>query len=786
MDKKNRLIFILMFGMLFYMKTTQAQMHNNGALYIGANATAYMETGEFSFGTLAATSTQKTGTSIGVLSIASGATIASGTSSQFVDGWVNTKDTGTFTFPVGVASSTNYYAPIQATPVSGSSGVSAAYFRAAANSIGTLDETLTSVSVNEYWKITGSNATLSLTWNAASAVPVTLNQLANITIAGLNTSTDKWEAINSMVNVASVLGGESSVTSGSVTSSTSINLVNYSAFSIGLKSLICPQLIYPEGIAITYTGSFSATPTLADVVTINSSGSTGSFSCNSLVLNADITLTDGQNIEVVNGITGTGRIIMSSQASLVQRAEGLDVPSPTIELTKATRDTMHQFDYIYWGVPVAENVFTQLDLAKASTASLANALDYKYKYVSGSGGGWQALTETQIGRGFITRVRPQAPFVTTSDFDYINLKFTGIANNGDITVGITNNLSNLNGGTSHNLLANPYPSALDADKFLQSNTDIDGVIYIWKQQTTSEGSDTPYNQADYIAYTRAGTASPSSILETFSGKIASGQGFLVKALGQDKTVTFTNCMRLTGDNTDFNKFAEATPVIDRYKVNMIGANGVFSQIVVAYLPQCTLGYDRMYDAGRNSVSTAQLFSILDTDGRKLAINARPAFANTDVVPLGISKTGTVSENFTLSIQEKEGIFAANSPVYVHDFLLDTYNDLTISDYTFSSNTALLNDRFELVYQNGALNNPNFENVYTSAFIANGMLSVATSSEMKSIDVFDILGRKVLTVSPNGLKTMTTLFPFSEGIYIAKITLENGATTTQKLINKTNK
>lgn len=779
MDKKNRLIFLLMFGMLFYMKTTHAQMHNNGALYIGANATAYMKTGEFSFGVFASTSTKKEDPK-GVLSIASGAAIASGTSSQFVDGWVNIKRIGTFTFPVGVASSTNYYAPIQAIPVSESTGVSTAYFRASASSISSsLDETLTSISLNEYWKIIGSNATISLTWNEASAVPVTLNQLANITIAGFNISNNKWEAISSMVTVNSVLGGVSSVTTGSVTSSTPITLANYSAFSIGLKSLICPQLIYPAGNAITYNGSFSASPTPADVVTINSSGSTGSFSCNSLVLNADITLADGQYIEVVNGITGTGKIIMSSQASLVQRAN--TTTSPTIELTKKTRD-MHQYDYIYWGVPVAENVFTQLASAKASTASEADAFDLKYKYVSGTGGGWQALIETQLGRGFITRVRPQAPFATTGVSDYINLKFTGTANNGDITLGITNNLSNPNGGTSHNLLANPYPSALDADKFLQGNLDIDGVIYIWKQQTLSVGIDTPYNQADYIAYTRAGSTSPSSIPNAFTGKIASGQGFLVKAYGTGN-VTFTNCMRLTGNNNEFNKFSETTPVMDRYKVNMVGDNGVFSQIVVSYLPQCTLGYDRMYDAGRNSVSTAQLYSIMENDGRKLAINARPSFADTDVVPLGVSKTGTVSENFTLSIQEKEGVFAVNTPIYVHDLLLNTYNDLTISDYTFSSDVTLLNTRFELVYQNGTLNNPDFENSKATAFIKNGLLSVSATLEMKSIAVYDILGRNVLTISTNGLKTMTNLFPFTEGIYIAKITMQNGVIATTKLINK---
>jgi hypothetical protein len=218
---------------------------------------------------------------------------------------------------------------------------------------------------------------------------------------------------------------------------------------------------------------------------------------------------------------------------------------------------------------------------------------------------------------------------------------------------------------------------------------------------------------------------------------------------------------------------------------MTGDNGVFSQIVVSYLPEGTLGYDRMYDAGRNSVSTAQLYSILENDGRKLAINARPNFINTDVVPIGVSKTGTTLENFTLSIQEKEGVFAAATPVYLHDLILNTYTDLTRTDYTFSSDSAAANNRFEIVYQNGALNNPNYQGPKAIAFIENGMLSVVASIGISSIQIYDIAGRKVTSIKGAGLTTSTTLFTFSEGIYIAKIKLENGAIATQKLINRIN-
>lgn len=775
-----------------------AQMQNNGPLYVGSNATLYMKSGNLTFGTSSTTSTLKTlpigKISLGSTATYSGATSSAGSTAQFVDGWVSTLGTTAFIFPIGEKGlTTNYYAPVKVTPITGSTGVSAAYFRVNPSVIGStsildLDTSLAKISALEYWKVTGSNAKLTLTWNSASSIStMTTFQLADVTIAGYNTSLSIWEMVSSAVDGTSILGDPSSITTGSVTSTGVVVLANYSAFSIGLKGIVCPDLVVGTSNNIIPTVyPLSILPTLFDIVTINTAGSPGSFVCNSLVLNADLTLTDGQTIEVVNGVTGPGKIIMSSTASLVQRATG--VAKPTIQLTKATR-FLKQFDYTYFGSPTNGDVLTSLLGAISPTGSLDNAFEMKYKYVSGTGGGWVALTTSpNVGLGYIARVKSQPPFTTpVIGTDFINTTYTGTANNGDISVGIGYNSASPNGATSHNLLANPYPSALDADKFLQANSNIDGVVYLWSQQTPSVGLTTLYNQADYIAYTRAGSTAIGALnITAFAGKIASGQGFMVKALSTAVTntnVLFTNCMRVSGSNTQFNRVVNETPIIDRYKVNMTGNNGVFSQIVVAYLPEGTMGYDRMYDAGRNSVSTAQLYSILENDGRKLAINARPNFVTSDIVPLGVSKSGTTLESFTLSIQEKEGVFASATPVYVHDMILNTYTDLTLTDYTFSNNSATANNRFEIVYQNGALSNPSFEVTKAIAFIENGSLSVVASTGIKSIQIFDITGREITSINGTGLNSSVTLFNFSEGIYIAKIKLENGALATQKLINK---
>jgi hypothetical protein len=384
----------------------------------------------------------------------------------------------------------------------------------------------------------------------------------------------------------------------------------------------------------------------------------------------------------------------------------------------------------------------------------------RYKYVSGAGGGWQNLNAIETGKGYITRIKSQTPFTNATNTDFINMKFTGVANNGEVTVPITNNQSAPNGGTSHVLLANPYPSAIDAEKFLTENTDIDGVLYIWTAGTVNNGSGQLYTQADYIAYTLAGSVTPNGIPNTFNGKIASGQGFKVKSLSNSSTVTFTNCMRLTSDNNQFYRWNPSNAITaprDRFKLNMTGSNAVFSQILVSYMPEATLGYDRMYDAGRNSVSTAQLFSVFEGDGRKLAINARPSFVNTDVVPLGVTKSGTASESFTISITEKEGVFNTSGVnVYVHDIQNNTYHNLNTSDFTFTTNQTSLLGRYEIVYQT-TLTNPEFSIFGVNANINNNTLSIKASIGMEKVQVFDISGKQILESSINNELNFNTSF-----------------------------
>lgn len=683
-----------------------------------------------------------------------------------------------------------HYAPVMVHAPANTIGVRVRAVQASvATNIGaTKDESVSQVVSNEYWHINGEDAKISLSWRSNSGLSAFA--YADVTIVGYRNG--KWEAIDSAIDAVSKFGGTSTLSgTGSITSTGTVDVSLYSAFTIGEKGVTCFAAVTPSGTTRTWNGTWDVTPTINDAVTLSANYSGPAFQCYSLSLGANNVTINGGTLEVVGDITGTGKVFLDGDEGLVQHLSG--AAKPQIELTRTTR-AIKRFDYVYWGAPVVENVFSQLDNnAVASGQMTSGAFDSKFKYVAGvtgSTGGWQNLTSTTPGEGFIMRVKEQAPFVDASTSQTINMKFTGTANNGDVPLNIAIS-GTPDSARNNNLLANPYPSAIDAEKFLTENNNlVDGVIYLWQAATNNSGANgEAYTNADYIAYTKAGSQAYSGIGTgtVFNGKIASGQGFKVRALTAG-TGKFTNCMRIIDNNSQFlrtnaNSY-NSESVTDRFRLSLSTGNGVANQILIAYTPETTLGYDNMYDARMLTTTETSLYSVLDNDSQKLAINARPSFQNTDQVTLGFSKSETITTPMYINIVNREGIFENNqTPIYLFDADLNTYHNFANGAYAFTT-TANQNDaRFKIVYQSALLNNDDFSTAIIAAYIKNNEFNLLSSKDVATIQIFDLTGRLVANYNANNQKNTKEVFDFASAIYVAKITFTDGNVTSQKLINQ---
>ena len=191
----------------------------------------------------------------GTLSFASAAGSYTGAdNADYVDGYTRKSGTTSFIFPVG---NNGHYGPFAAS----ANGTTGAYFHAdpssaivpnpsggnypplpagAPFSTSSKGSGVTTVSPVEYWDIDGAGSTnVTLTWNAGSAVgTLTGNSLSQLTIVGWDGS--KWVIIPSTVDVTSVLGGASSLTAGSITTSAGITPDTYTAYTLGYTGAVLP------------------------------------------------------------------------------------------------------------------------------------------------------------------------------------------------------------------------------------------------------------------------------------------------------------------------------------------------------------------------------------------------------------------------------------------------------------------------------------------------------------------------------------------------------------------
>lgn len=826
--KKNtfnkKCIYALRLSVLFFLflntESVRAQVFQNDVLYVGDNTVFYMSTpvANYQFGTATgvSSSSTRTASAYGRLAFADGVVSTTATDNHFFDGYVTTYTSNDFIFPIGQSGK---YAPAKVNATS-TTGVDAAYINSTPYGVATSAGNGVSVvavsTINGYWNIqrtssSTANAKITLAWNSdiTSFVGSSLNEGGLSIVGHTGVASSNWEIIPSTLGTANLdgTGGASTNALGTITSNADVDLSTYKFFTLARKDN-CAPVVNAVGNPVRWNGTnWVDTVTLAVVgaptetsTAILGAPFSGNLTANTLdMASHNVTLADGQVMDIVKGVTyTTGKVIMSSNASLVQRDDSADAPQ--IELTKNTR-SLRRYDYTYFGSAVEENIFSQLSGAYHLVPSSNNRLYNHYKWTAGNSvlfetpyvSAWTSLNSGNFvtsGYGWISSVNSLAPFNTDAFSGVVSIKFSGTANNGVVPVTVLKSSHpDADHGSNYNLLANPYPSAITANKFLDSNTDIDGAVYVWEAKTMPSPVGTGYyNQSDYITYTKAGATSPSVGTPVFDGKIASGQGFMVKALVNNGSVTFNNCMRLSGssDNTSFYRTNNTSSIstVDRFKLNLTSSTDDFNQVLIAYIPGLSMGYDRGYDASRNSTSGSQIFTIMGDTNQRLAIDARPAFVDTDIVPLGFTTSSPISStNFQISIVEKEGVFQNDDvDVFIHDKLNNVYHNFDNGVFNFTASQSELLNRFDIVYQSSTLNNPDFDGLNVIVSLSESQLLLSSKEVIDVAYIFDVTGRLINKIKVNDFEYSGN-FNHAQGVYIVRVELSNGQSVSNKVINK---
>lgn len=528
-----------------------------------------------------------------------------------------------------------------------------------------------------------------------------------------------------------------------------------------------------------------------------------------LIINAGRTLNiDGNGyVRVNNKLTHNGDLIIQNNGQFIQvnETDSNDGVYSGTKFQVIRTASVRNLDYVYWGSPV-ENF---------AVSNLPNSHRYYWNTLAananGTQGNWAAATGNMTkGQGYIARASNGA----TSN-QAMNLVFSGKPNNGIITLPIVrgtydgadydaepsnpNNIFTTKYDDNWSLVGNPYPSAIDAEEFLVANqTKIEGAVWIWTHGTLPSSLTDPfydnyvynYTANDFIKYNGLGATEP----DTFAGKIASGQGFMVNMLhttSTPNTIEFNNSLR-TGaafanyDNTDFYRTATSSNSFEdqekhRMWLDVVNTtNGQSDRTLLGYATNATNARDHFYDCFHKPNNAVSFYSLID--GAPFIIQGRSLpFDVNDKVPMGFS-VGTTSA-VTIAIRKVDGVFSEGQTIYLEDKALSTIHNLSANPYSFTSNAGIFTDRFVIRYTNETLSNPDFIEDVNAVFISSkeGITVTSKIENIQEIEVYDLLGRKLYQNKNIDSQThlIQSIQKNNSGL-ILTITLENG----KKVIKKT--
>lgn len=507
--------------------------------------------------------------------------------------------------------------------------------------------------------------------------------------------------------------------------------------------------------------------------------------CSLKIVSGTFTVRSGDFISLKEKLVvdDAATVIFENNASLIQ--ENNAAVNIGKILYKRDSQPVRMLDYTYWSSPVAGVTPFQFSPGTPSIRV------YHWNHLTQAWVNGIANSPMTAGKGYIIRAPDGYP--STGTGTVFQGSFLGVPNNGLITV------PSQGGSANWNLLGNPYPSALDANKFLLANsTLLDGTIFYWTHNTLPSAALNPlfphissYTSDDYATYNFTGSVGLPSISSgnnTPPGQfIGAGQSFMVKGGASSGNVLFNNDMRknITGySNSQFyrNNATNSEEVEkNRLWVEVIHQNGKFNQTMVGYVEGATDGLDWGYDSTMTPSGDLKIYTKIGDD--KLVIQGKSLpFNSSDSIPLGFSTT--LTGEFTLNLYQYDSIFE-NQSVYLLDNATSTFHDIKSGMYTFTSIQGTFDNRFELRFNDEALSlNPNIKTENSVLCYTNNsdIIVKSLTGQIQSVTIFDSTGRVLhKKTSLDTSEILISEIAKNNQLLLVQIESDNGVKVTKKII-----
>jgi len=529
-------------------------------------------------------------------------------------------------------------------------------------------------------------------------------------------------------------------------------------------AIATPALYINVPAPLVWNGSWNGTPTINTAVEIQSNLnlSTDLTVCSCEVKNnARFNVASGANLTVKGKLTvaPTATMVVNNNASLVQIDEIAN--EGKIQLYRNS-SLLKRFDYTLWSSPVDNQ-----QLQAFSPQTLTDRF-YEYKTATDLYGRVSSQINFETAKSYLIRTPNNHPTAVPTVFTGM---FEGTPHNGTINkaVAVT--------GKGFNAVGNPYPSPIRVNDFINANIDnMEGTLWFWRK--TNDKTQSSYTTVTKLAYVaNAAPGGENGYAINPGGVLNTGQGFIVKAKPTATNIVFTNAMRVGNSTNQF--FRSAAPDASKYWLNITDTAGSYSQAMVGYTSEATTGYDNGIDGRIYVDNNINLYTIQDEN--ILAIQGRPEFTDTDQVALGFK--ATQAGTFTINVSDTEGVFTADQAIYLVDNVEGLVVNIKAHAYTFTTDAGTFNDRFSVIYNTTTLgtNQPVADDKSTVIFGKNGILKVNAEENIKSVMVYDILGRQLLKADNVNNLTFEGNTGSTEQVLIVKVQLASGKVAERKVL-----
>ena len=527
------------------------------------------------------------------------------------------------------------------------------------------------------------------------------------------------------------------------------------------------------------------------------------FIANSLTINAGKTVSiggtvltgDAKSIGVVGNFTNNGSIVLGGDASFVQYGTMTTGAGATYKVTRESSDYL-EYDYIFYSSPTTTATVNSAFVNATGSSvnhvftldtSAFNDADNDMYDDDAEGSEWVTVTDPnaalQAGVGYIVLgSHSDLPFdasgIDTGTTYTDIVEFTGPFNNGDITVSVTQDALATDNSNNLNLLGNPYPSAIDLNVFKNdNNAHLNGKFYFWTHNTQLvpvAGYGYVYTNDDYSLYNAnvgAGTAAASGGA-TPDKFVPSCQSFLAEVKASGTSVTFKNTQRDLANNGGFMSPLDEDD--DKIWLNMLGDNGDFRQIFVGFFDEATDGFDDFDSIRLENGENTDFYSVIEGVDSHIAIQGAHTFNIDKVIALGLE---IVQEGeYTISIDNFEGVFADGQEIYIYDNATGAIHDLATGGYVFTATIGEVDNRLELRFKSTVGTDEavlDFVGVYPnpSDAIFNISWRGATNA---NIQVYDLSGKVIISNTINNVDRTYKLdmSQYNTGFYFVELSVDN--------------